>query len=158
MKRTLLSLLCFVLSISGAMAQGGTWVSQATGFPNTSTGVFNISVVDQNVVWISSYDGSGSNLNFRDYSVTIDGGATWIPGVVPAPAGHAWSQIFGLNDQVAWAVMYNATAGSGGGIWKTTDGGVTWNQQGAGQIFNTAGVSFPNVVHFWDANNGFCMG
>lgn len=158
MKRTLLSSLCLLLGISSAMAQGGTWVSQATGFPNTSTGVFNISVVDQNVVWISSYDGSGSNLNIRDYSVTIDGGATWIPGVVPAPAGYAWSQIYGLNDQVAWAVMYNATAGSGGGIWKTTDGGVTWNQQGAGQIFSTAGVSFPNVVHFWDANNGFCMG
>jgi photosystem II stability/assembly factor-like uncharacterized protein len=63
-----------------------------------------------------------------------------------------------LNDQVAWAVFYNATAGSGGGIWKTTDGGITWNQQGAGQIYNTAGVSFPNVVHFWDANVGFAMG
>lgn len=158
MKKALLSLFLCLAGVVSALAQGGTWVSQATGFPNTSTGVFNVSVVDNNVVWISSYDGAGTNQNYRDYSVTIDGGSTWIPGTVSAPAGHAWSQIFGLNDQVAWAVFYNATAGSGGGIWKTTDGGVTWNQQGAGLIYNTAGVSFPNVVHFWDANQGFAMG
>ncbi len=151
----LLAMLC--LSVSFAYAQG-TWVSQATGFPNTSTGVFNVSVVDSNVVWISSYDGAGTNQNYRNYSATIDGGSTWIPGVVPAPAGHAWSQIFGLDAQTAWAVLYNAAAGWGGGIWKTTDGGVTWSQQGAGQIYVTTGISFPNIVHFWDANNGWAQG
>jgi hypothetical protein len=157
MKRKLLALAALILPVCGAFAQG-TWVPQNTGFPQTSTGVFNISVVDENIVWISSYDGAGTNQNYRDFSVTIDGGATWIPNVVPAPAGHAWSMIHGLDAQTAWAVMYNATAGSGGGIWKTTDGGVTWTQQGAGQIYATAGQSFPNVVHFWDANTGFAMG
>lgn len=157
MKRQLLALAALILPVCGAIAQG-TWVPQNTGFPQTSTGVFNISVVDENIVWISAYDGAGTNQNYRDFSVTIDGGATWIPNVVPAPAGHAWSMIYGLDAQTAWAVMYNATAGSGGGIWKTTDGGVNWTQQGAGQIFATAGQSFPNVVHFWDANTGFAMG
>lgn len=155
MKKQLLSVAILCLTVFGANAQG-TWVPQATGFPTTSAGVFNVSVCDANTVWISSYDGSGAAANVRDYSVTIDGGATWIPGVVPAPAGHAWSMIDGLDATTAWAVFYNATAGSGGGIWKTTDGGVNWTQQGVGTIFNAS--SFPNVVHFWNANEGFTMG
>jgi len=157
MKKYLLLIAAFSLSIGASFAQG-TWVSQATGFPATSTGVRNVHVVDSNTVWISSYDGAGTALNYRDYSYTIDGGATWIPGVVPAPTGYAWSQIFGLDGQTAWAVLYNAVAGWGGGIWKTVDGGVIWTQQGVGQIYTTTGISFPNVVHFWDANNGFAMG
>lgn len=155
MKKQLLAVAISCLSVLGVQAQG-TWVPQATGFPNVSTGVFNVSVCDANTVWISSYDGSGGQANVRDFSVTIDGGATWIPGVVPAPAGHAWSMIHGLDATTAWAIFYNATAGTGGGIWKTTDGGVTWNQQGVGTIFNAS--SFPNVVHFWNANEGFAMG
>lgn len=158
MKKRLLLLVALALSAGSLFAQIGTWVPQNTGFPNTSSGVFNVSVVDENIVWISSYDGSGGAANVRDYSKTIDGGLTWIPGVIPAPAGYAWSMIHGLDDMTAWAVLYNATAGSGGGIWKTTDGGVTWNQQGTGVIYNTSGQSFPNVVHFWDANIGFSMG
>jgi hypothetical protein len=156
MKKQLLSLAALTLFAVGVNAQGGTWVPQATGFPNISTGVFNISVADSATVWISSYDGSGAAANYRDYSMTIDGGATWIPGVVPAPVGYAWSQIFGLDNQTAWAVMYNAVAGAGGGVWKTTDGGVLWTQQGVGTIYNA--TSFPDVVHFWDANTGFTMG
>ncbi|MDQ3050958.1 MAG: T9SS type A sorting domain-containing protein [Bacteroidota bacterium] len=155
MKKQLLLLAALSLTVIGASAQG-VWTPQATGFPIMSTGVFNVSVVDSATVWISSYDGSGAAADIRDYSVTIDGGDTWIPGVVPAPATHAWSMIFGLDASTAWAVMYNAVAGSGGGIWKTADGGVTWNQQGVGTIYNA--TSFPNVVHFWNANEGFSMG
>jgi len=155
MKKQLLVLAMFGLSVIGASAQG-VWVPQATGFPATSTGVFNVSVVDSATVWISAYDGTVAAADYRDYSTTIDGGLTWIPGVVPAPASHAWSMICGVDASTAFACMYNAVAGAGGGIWKTTDGGVNWVQQGVGTIFNAS--SFPNVVHFWDANTGFTMG
>ena len=85
MKKQLLLLAALSLSVIGASAQG-FWVPQATGFPATSTGVFNVSVCDSATVWISAYDGSGGGADVRDFSTTIDGGATWIPGVVPAPA------------------------------------------------------------------------
>lgn len=154
MKKLLLFAIPFLIGVI-SQAQP-TWISQATAFPVTSTGVFNVSAVDANTVWISSYDGSGGGANFLDFSRTTDGGATWTAGVVSAPAGHAWCMIDALDASTAWAMFYNATVGTGGGIWKTTDGGATWNQQGVGTIFNA--TSFPDVVYFWDANNGFSMG
>ena len=51
-----------------ASAQVGSWVTQATGYATISTGVRNISVVDTNTVWISSYDGSGGAANRQDFS------------------------------------------------------------------------------------------
>ncbi len=155
MKKQLL-FIAIVLSSISTFAQVGVWVPQASGFIPTSSGIRNISVVDTNVVWISSYDGSGGAANRQDFSMTIDGGANWTAGNIPAPASHDWSMIYGLNDSTAWACFYNADAGAGGGIWKTTDGGASWNQQAVGSIFNAS--SFPNVVHFWDENVGFAMG
>lgn len=145
-----------ILASVGTYAQTGVWLSQATGFTPVSSGVRNVSVVDANTVWISSYDGSGGGANRQDFSMTIDGGANWMAGNTPAPVSYDWSMIYGLDQNTAWACFYNAVAGSGGGIWKTTDGGGTWTQQGLGTIFNAS--SFPNVVHFWDANVGFVMG
>lgn len=154
MKKLLLFLILSTFYV-GANAQ--VWVSQATGFSATSVGVRNISVVDANTAWISTYDGSGGTANKRDFSRTIDGGVTWTPGVVPAPVSNNWSMISAVDAQNAWAAFYNANGG-GGGIWHTADGGATWAQQGVGVIFTSTATSFPNVVHFWNANEGMVMG
>jgi hypothetical protein len=156
MKKIYLLSLLMAASI-GLFAQGGTWVSQATGFSDLSSGVRHVSVVDTNTVWICSYDGSGGAANRQDYSRTTDGGATWAAGLIPGAAATLdWSMIYGLDANTAWAMLYN-TAAAGGGLWKTSDGGSTWSQQGVGSIF-AGSLSFPNVVHFWDANNGMVMG
>lgn len=154
MKRLLLAA-CSLLFTLGVSAQA-IWVSQATNFTPVSSGVRYVSAVDSNIVWICSYDGSGGNANRQDFSRTTDGGATWVAGTVPAPASHDWSMIEAVSADSAWAVFYNANVGSGGGIWRTSDGGATWTQLGVGSIFNS--TSFPNVVHFWDAQNGWAMG
>jgi len=151
-------LLLFAFLVFGAVAakSQGIWVSQATSFTPVSSGVRYISVVDTNVVWICSYDGSGGGQSRQDFSRTIDGGTTWVAGSTPASAAHDWSMIHAISADTAWAMLYNSAA-AGGDLYKTTDGGTTWNQQGVGTIFSGA-TSFPNVVHFWDANNGFVMG
>ena len=154
MKKQLLIIASMLFSV-GAYSQA-TWVSQATGFVDVSTGVRNVSAPDANNVWIATYDGSGGAANRTDFSRTTDGGATWTPGTIPAPAGYNWSMIFGLDAMNAWAMYYDAVVGTGGGIWHTSDGGATWAQQGVGTIFNAN--SFPDVVHFWNANDGVSFG
>lgn len=147
----------FIAMAFSALSQTATWVSQATGFIPVSSGVRYVSVADTNTVWICAYDGSGGAANRQDYSHTSDGGATWTSGTIPgAAATFDWSMIYGLDANTAWAMLYNSAA-AGGGLYKTADGGQTWAQQGVGTIFNGT-LSFPNVVHFWDANNGFIMG
>jgi photosystem II stability/assembly factor-like uncharacterized protein len=78
--------------------------------------------------------------------------------VSAAPSTYAWSCFAAIDENTAWALFYKASTGSTGGVYKTTDGGGTWSQQGAGSIFNTAGASFPDVIYFWDANTGVAIG
>lgn len=64
--------------------------------------------------------------------------------------------ISAVSATTAWVALY-PTGNTNGGIWKTADGGTTWTKQ-ATASFNTAGQSFANIVHFFDANNGVAQG
>jgi len=135
----------------------GEWIIQNTNFTNTSTGVGHIDIVDANTVWAVSYDGSGGAANYQEFTKTTDGGANWTVGSIDVgDTGLGISMISALDDQTAWLVAYPNAAGEVGGIWKTTNGGTNWSRQNTA-VYNDA-ASFANVVHFWDANNGFCQG
>lgn len=135
----------------------GEWIIQNTNFSNTSTGAGHIEIVDQNTVWVVSYDGTGNNANYQEFTKTTDGGINWNVGAINVGnTGLGISMISAISDQVAWLVAYPQAAGQTGGIWKTTDGGVNWTRQNSA-TYNDA-ASFSNVVHFWDANTGFCQG
>jgi len=54
----------------------------------------------------------------------------------------------------AWIPLWYSTGG--GTILHTADGGVTWTPQTTATFDSPNG--FPNVVHFWNVNEGFCMG
>src|SRR5436190_18660932 len=157
--KKLILIFSFFLTYENSNAQG-VWVSQATGFTTVSSGVRNISVVDTSVVWICPYDGSGGGFPRQDYSRTIDGGAHWQAGVTPAPAVWEYAMIEGSSATSAWAVYYNAALSPAGNgqVWHTTNGGTSWTQQGANAIYTTLGQSFPNVIHFFDDNNGVIIG
>ena len=155
MKRTLLSLIAVLAITMGSFAQN--WIMQGLGWATASRGVQNISLVNDTVAWAAGYDGSGSGGASQDVSVTKDGGNTWTPHVINGAAGLAPSMIFAINENTAWCAMYKVSGSSLQGIYKTNDGGATWARQGTTSMF-TASTSFPNIVYFWDANNGVCMG
>ena len=135
----------------------GNWIVQNSGFSAANRGVHWISIVDQNVVWGTAYDGSGGNANVQQFTKTTDGGNTWTPGNINVGnAGLGISMVQGISSTTAWLAAYPNAAGQLGGIWKTTNGGSTWTKQTTATFSNAA--SFTNVVHFWDANEGFCMG
>ncbi len=150
-----------IFACLGSFAQNGVWTTQATGFSSASTGIRNISVVDTNTVWVSVYDGApgSAGLPRQDYSRTVNGGVNWVADTVPTSAIWDWAMIEALDDSTAWAIFFNTAVSPVGlgQIWKTTDGGTNWTQQGL-NIYTTAQQSFPNVIHFWNDSDGVIIG
>lgn len=135
----------------------GEWIEQVSGFSAASRGINYISIVDENIVWATAYDGSGGGANVQEFTKTTDGGLNWTPGTINVQNSNLGiSMIHAIDQNTAWLAAYPTGAGQTGGIWKTTNGGNTWTRQNSA-LYNNA-ASFTNVVYFWDANNGFCQG
>ena len=149
-------LLCFSL-IALTSTINAQWTSQATGFSAASRGLSEIKIVDANTVWGIAYDGSGLGLDIQEFTVTTNGGASWNPGIINV--GNTALQITNISPvsgTTAWVGAFDATDGLGG-VFKTSDGGLTWEQQNS-SAYTTPGVSWFNVVHFFNANVGLTMG
>ena len=135
----------------------GEWLVQESGFSTASVGVNFISIVDANTVWATAYDGSGAAGNIQEFTKTSDGGLNWTPGTIDVQnTAVGISMIDGGDINKAWLAAYPNAAGQTGGIWVTDNGGTSWTRQNTATFNNAA--SFTNVVHFWDANVGFCQG
>jgi len=153
MKKKLVLILALIAITIGAMAQ---WMPQNSGLLAASRGIKYMHAVDQNIVWATAYDGSGSGAYIQEFTRTLNGGNLWTPGTIPSTTGLEMSMIYAIDGNTAWAPMYKQTGTSLQGIYKTTDGGVTWARQATAAFNNSA--SFPNCVHFFNANTGWCMG
>ncbi|MFT6244160.1 MAG: PKD repeat protein [Crocinitomicaceae bacterium] len=146
-----------VAYVNVTIAPYGDWIEQVSGFTTASVGINYISIVDPNVVWATGYDGSGGAANLQTFTKTTDGGLNWTPGTIDVQdAGLGISMLSGANSTTAWLAAYPTAGGQTGGVWKTTNGGTSWTRQNTATFNNAA--SFTNVVHFWDANSGFCQG
>jgi len=150
-KQVLLSLLlCLFYLTSEAQ-----WIMQASGFPTASRGIRDICAVDTNVVWALGFDGSSTSApQIQEFTRTTNGGATWVARSIAGYSGSGLSMICAVDSMNAWIPVWYASGG--GTIIHTTDGGVTWNAQTTATF--EAPNGFPNVVHFWNLNEGFCMG
>ncbi|MFY8065356.1 MAG: WD40/YVTN/BNR-like repeat-containing protein, partial [Flavobacterium sp.] len=149
-------LLCFSL-IALTSTINAQWTSQATGFSAASRGLSEMKIVDANTVWGIAYDGSGLGLDIQEFTVTTNGGASWNPGIIDV--GNTALQITNISPvsgTTAWVGAFDGTDGLGG-VFKTSDGGATWEPQNA-DGFTTVGESWFNVVHFFNANVGLTMG
>ncbi|HEU0137208.1 MAG TPA: T9SS type A sorting domain-containing protein [Flavobacterium sp.] len=151
-------LLLFSVALIGFSAQAQFWTEKAIGVTTANRGVDNISIVDENVVWVKTYDGSGAaSQTVKDISRSIDGGETWTPatfgGIGTGTLGMG--NLHAISATTAWIAAF-PTGAQAGGIYKTTNGGSTWVKQTTA-LFNQA-ESFANLVYFWDANNGVAQG
>ncbi len=165
MKKLLLSLSLFSM---GFVSYGQSWVSQATGFASESRGISEIHVVDANTVWALAFDGAPittahpAALNIQEFTLTTDGGSNWTAGIVDVgDTTFEINNISPVSATTAWVCAINNTTDDPnlgtGVIYKTSNGGVSWEQQNA-TGFQTAGESFLNGVHFFNANNGIAYG
>ena len=129
------------LYVEGATAAGGLWKSENRGLTFTPVfdrgGSFNLCCVkvdprNSNVIWL----GTGENSNPRSsmfgdgvYKST-DAGATWTR-VGLASSEHLGNiQIDPRDSNVVYVASQGPLWSSGGerGVFKTTDGGKTWQQ------------------------------
>ena len=98
----------------------------------TSTGNSNVvnpvlsSIVNENIVWGTAYDGSGSGENVQEFTRTNNSGDTWNSGTIDiSNVNLGISMIHAYDYDKAWLVAYPRAAGQTGGIFQTTDGGDT---------------------------------
>jgi photosystem II stability/assembly factor-like uncharacterized protein len=135
------------------------WVEKATGFLNAGTNQTRISYADANTAWFYATDGSGAQETYQQWGRTIDGGETWTNGTIVMPnASYSIGDICATSATTAYVSVFPAVGSTiQGGIWKTTDAGVTWNKQTTAS-YNTGTDSFANIVYFFDENNGLTMG
>jgi photosystem II stability/assembly factor-like uncharacterized protein len=152
-------ILLFTVFCFFAIASRAQWISQNAGFSNKTLGFYEFSIVDKNTVWAICYDGVGGLFGparVLDFTRTTNGGATWTAGQMGTDTSLAFSNICALSATEAWVSMHKFGNRTGGGIFHTTDGGVTWSQSGAGSVFDTA--SYPNFVYFKDPMRGIAGG
>lgn len=152
MKKHLLTIALAAATIT-ASAQG--WQDQNSNLPPVVS-VISFSIVDANNVWAAGQDVSGNSAAVQAYTKTTNGGKTWTRGYVTGAKGYSFSNIEGISADLAFAAMFRPGA-TGGAIFKTTNGGAQWSKITSGSIFTNA-ASFPNMVHMYNANEGWAMG
>lgn len=157
MKKLLLSLLLLPVGFSGH-AQSLYWETEATTFSAASTGIGQFSYAGTDVIWGYGTDGTGAGTQIRVWTKSSDGGQTWSSGSINVGnTTLAIGSISAVSATTAYVSVFPDTGSTAiGGIWRTTDGGATWTKQPSAS-FNSA-TSFANIVHMWDANNGFAQG
>lgn len=156
MKKLYSLLLLFTAFAIQAPAQ--YWQMQNIGYTYVAAYPDDIDIVDSNVVWTAtSRVGDGSGVGVQFWSRTVDGGTNWTSGTFTADTNYRVSNIAGVDSNTCYILTYHAAGLTGGLLFKTEDGGSTWDSVSTGQVF-TAPPSFPNVVHFFDAANGFLQG
>ncbi|WP_375435172.1 T9SS type A sorting domain-containing protein [uncultured Hymenobacter sp.] len=165
MKKTLLALsLLLGLSLHGYSQGSPPIVSFQAQNSNLPTGnrFGSIQAIDANTAWgvagTPVTSGTTTTFNPTRYVRTADGGTTWTQGLVTTSGltNYGVANISAVSATTAWASIYPVAAGGSSGIVRTTDGGQTWTRQTTA-AFSASGA-FTNWVHFFDANNGVCMG
>ena len=152
MTRVLL-LLIFCPLLAAAQA---FW-TEVTPFPSDTDYVTRqISIVEDNVVWVDGYDPADFNPPHH-WSRSIDSGLTWTEAAIDLgnPDLHVTS-ICGVTAQTAYVTAIGDFSTVSGGVWVTHDGGLSWTKQ-PGALFDST-YSYAAIVHFWDDSQGVVIG
>lgn len=118
---------------------GEIWSNQSSG---TSYAIYGIFCQDANTAWVVGGKERSFTEPNRFIRHTTDGGATWNTQYSESGPPHLES-IFFVNALDGYAV------GEGGGILKTTDGGISWVLQDSGILGHLYSVFFTDPLTGW---------
>lgn len=130
------------------------WQPNGIGLLPDTQRVASIDILNENVVWgISFYDRTPAPVPsdliphvFR----TINSGYSWEVQPILEAQGRICQDVFVVNDSTAWITTNGLTSDSLRGLFKTIDGGKTWEEK----FDNPAGGG---MIHFFDDNNGIAI-
>lgn len=152
MKKTLL----FLLLITSFTKIAAQWTSQFSGFANPSRGLSQIKIVDANTVWALAFDNANTTNTIQEFTRTTNGGTTWTAGTIEM--GNPDLKIINIcpvSATTAWVAAIVPNQGRGV-VYKTTNGGISWEQQLTNGF--QAPASFLNGVYFFNENIGVAYG
>ncbi|MGZ3931615.1 MAG: WD40/YVTN/BNR-like repeat-containing protein, partial [Bacteroidia bacterium] len=136
-----------------------SWTAENSNFPNVSTGVKYMDAVNANVVWAIGYDGTAPNRNTNVFTRTINGGTTFTPGTIwPDTNTYFPGSLEGIDANTAFVSAYLRATQDRGNVFKTTNGGATWTNMNAANMFTVAGTSFLDFVAFTTPSVGIALG
>lgn len=115
----------------------------------SNTLISNINNINSNEMWVIQQTGYPI---FR----TFDGGLTWDEINFPYPNTWFYPSLSVINSSTAWLTNYHSDNNDYTGVFKTTDGGVSWTKQITAPFSEEN--SWPDIVHFWDLNTGVVIG
>jgi hypothetical protein len=165
MKKTAIKSLMMGVVISTASilsVSAQSWLAQGSGFSAASRALESLDMPKAGVAWGIGRDGSGSGANVREFTRTINGGATWTSGEIKTTTSNSGNRntglahIMALDERIAYVASYIAGTGGINGVFKTKDAGLTWTKLNTTEF--TKSASFLNVVHFWDEKTGCALG
>lgn len=133
------------------------WESKNSRFSNDSIAVWNISLVNENVIWASAFNVYEGSVGFNyEFTVSSDGGESFEKNeFFGIPDSLHLSYLHAVSADSAWIAMWGDTIG-GNSIFSTSDGGYSWTAQSTANFYGTS--AFVNIVYFFDSNNGICLG
>jgi photosystem II stability/assembly factor-like uncharacterized protein len=99
-----------------------------------------VSAVSDNIVWVSGTGGT--------YGVSLDGGRSWLTGVVAGAEALEFRDVHGVSEHEAY--LLSSGNGPASRIYRTVDGGLDWQLQ----FINRDTTAFYDCFAFWDRKSG----
>ena len=127
--------------VAGALAAQASWTLHPSPTVERLRGV---SAVSARVAWASGNHGAVLR--------TADGGATWVPIVVPGARALDFRDVEAVSARAVY--LLSIGAGDASRIYQTEDGAKTWTLR----FTNSDPAAFYDAIAFWDALHGLAFG
>ncbi len=135
-----------LLTVTLLFANGNAGAQWRIFQTNKAINMRAVHAVSPTLCWIG-----GSNGNIFQ---TSNGGTKWASFKVPSADSLDFRDIHGFSKQVAIAMSAGPAEQGKARIYRTEDGGETWNI-----VYQTSQTGvFLDGIDFWDKNRGICLG
>ncbi len=133
-----------------------SWNSLGSEIAGNNLKIYGLSAPDEQNIWAVTRNFLNDQ-GVQSYTRSTNGGSSWDPDTIPVPHGSKLTSVhvFALNAQTAWVSMEKFDTRDSAVIYKTTDGGSTWNALTGAFTAEGRGLK---ALYFWDANEGIAFG